>query len=999
MKKQLLTLLLLTAITAAFAQNSLRSRIITDRGLTTHFIVLDQTEQAVFDASKLHTILGLDANSDLVLLSTETDQIGGVHYRYQQTYQGIPVENSMYIIHTKNGLITGMSGSMVMDFDSQMPSRFAVQVQKPKAIAGAVSHVGATKYMWQDAAMEQRAKLVTNDQHASYYPKAELVWYNAGDEINPRELRLAYKVDVYALQPVSRADIFVDAQTGKILGEKCRLENTDATGPATTAYSGTQTIHSDLSGSSYRLRDYTKGNGVITLRSNGTDYTSSTSTWTLSTPDKYALDAHFGVAATYTYYLNNFSRNSLNNAGIALTSYVNDGGYSNNAAWDGSAMHFGNVSGSGAGITAIDVAGHELTHGVTQYTCNLNYSYQSGAMNESMSDIMGKSVQFYTKPADVNWLLSNDMNWSIRNMSSPNSFSQPDTYLGTYWTNSSSDNGGVHTNSGVGNFMFYLLVTGGSGTNDIGNAYTVTGIGLAEADQIIYRTQTVYLTSTSQYADWRTACINAATDLYGSTSNEVIQVENAWYAVGIGTSGGGGGGCGTPGGLNATAITSSSATLNWGSVSGATSYNVQYRVVGNATWTSTTSTTTSKAISGLAANTTYEFQVQTVCSGGSSSFSGSATFTTLSSGGISYCASNGTSQAYEYIDYVNLGTISRTSGADAGGYYNGTSLSTNVTQGTGYTLTRSAGFVSSTYTEYWAVYVDWNEDGDFADANETALTGTTSGSGNYTGTITVPSTATVGTTRMRVSMHYGGTPASCGSFDYGEVEDYTLNVQAGNGGSCTNSNEPNNTSGTATPVSVGIDILSQIGSSTDVDWYSFNNSSSASNIKVTLGTLPGDYDIRLYNTAGSNVVVSQNGGTSSETMIYNTSTVGTYKIKVYGYAGAYSTTQCYTMHIFTSSSPFRLSDENLANSDANSSVKLYPNPASNQMTMQYNGEEALDATLRITDVLGQIVSVSQQHLESGSAMPLDISKLNDGKYFISIVGNNFQTVKMFEVIR
>src|SRR6185503_11466880 len=103
-----------------------------------------------------------------------------------------------------------------------------------------------------------------------------------------------------------------------------------------------------------------------------------------------------------------------------------------------------------------------------------------------------------------------------------------------------------------------------------------------------------------------------------------------------------GGTCGTPAGLSATSITTSSATLNWGSVSGATSYNVHYRVVGNATWTSTTSTTTSKAISGLAANTTYEFQVQTVCSGGSSSFSGSATFSTLSSGGISYCASNGT---------------------------------------------------------------------------------------------------------------------------------------------------------------------------------------------------------------------------------------------------------------------------------------------------------------------------------------------------------------------
>ena len=205
-------------------------------------------------------------------------------------------------------------------------------------------------------------------------------------------------------------------------------------------------------------------------------------------------------------------------------------------------------------------------------------------MNESMSDIMGKSVQFYTKPTDNSWILSNDMNWEIRSFANPNADGQPDTYKGTYWhsTTSPSDNYGVHTNSGVGNFMFYLLVTGGSGTNDIGNAYSVSGIGLTKADQIIYRTQTVYLTSTSQYADWRTACINAATDLYGAGSNEVIQVENAWYAVGIGTAGGST--CSAPAGLAVSAITSTTATFSWSAVTGA-GYNVQYRVIGSSTWT------------------------------------------------------------------------------------------------------------------------------------------------------------------------------------------------------------------------------------------------------------------------------------------------------------------------------------------------------------------------------------------------------------------------------
>src|SRR5262249_28936765 len=153
---------------------------------------------------------------------------------------------------------------------------------------------------------------------------------------------------------------------------------------------------------------------------------------------------------------------------------------------------------------------------VTQASSGLNYSYESGAINESISDIMGKSVQFWSKPTDIDWRLSNDMNWIIRDMSNPNAEGQPDTYLGTNWYVGSGDNGGVHTNSGVGNFMFYLLVTGGSGTTDNSDAYSVTGIGLTEADAIIYRTNTVYLTPTSQYADWRTACINAATDLYGS---------------------------------------------------------------------------------------------------------------------------------------------------------------------------------------------------------------------------------------------------------------------------------------------------------------------------------------------------------------------------------------------------------------------------------------------------------------------------------------------------
>ncbi|MEP6466275.1 MAG: M4 family metallopeptidase [Parafilimonas sp.] len=548
MKKRLLTLAMLGLALHGFSQNDLKSSIKGDAGLTKHFINLPAAQQVSFNASQAAKILGLNPQSNLVLKNSETDKLGIVHYRFYQTYMGIPVNRSMYVVNVKDGKVISMSGSIVTDFASDMAARNNAKIDVKQAIVNAITVVGASKYVWQIPEMEKNIKVMMKDASASYYPKAEKCWYYSGDQIDVNNLKLAYRVDVFAEEPFSRAYYFVDASNGKILGHEDRMETSDATGTANTLYSGTQTIHSEQTGTNaYRLHDLTRGNGVVTLHGNsgqyGVEFTNTSANWNLALPDQNALDAHWGVEKTYDYYKANFNRNSVDNNGYALYSYVNRGGflYNNNASWDGSEMNYGKITGGpGNGVTGIDVTGHELTHGVTQNTSALVYANESGAMNESMSDCMGKSVQFFTKPNDINWVLSNDMmNFNIRDMSNPNAFSQPDTYLGTYWVSGGADNGGVHTNSGVGNYMFYLLVSGGSGTNDIGNAFNVHGIGLAEADQILYRTNTVYLTPNSVYADWRTACISAATDLYGPNSNEVIQVENAWYAVGIGTAGGG----------------------------------------------------------------------------------------------------------------------------------------------------------------------------------------------------------------------------------------------------------------------------------------------------------------------------------------------------------------------------------------------------------------------------------------------------------------------------
>jgi Zn-dependent metalloprotease len=682
MKRKLLIVVSLLFCAHSFAQNALKELIRGPKGVSKHFVTLQENNQQPFNPAQARIALGLDPKSDLVLMNVMHDEIGQTHYRYYQTYLNIPIENTMYIIHTANNKLLGMSGVIITDFKTDVQQKSVAKISMQNAVETAIRFAGAKKYMWQDADMEQRIKKALANKNASYAPVGKLVWYNAGNEVSEADLRLAFKVDVYAEEPLSRADYFIDAQTGQVIGKKDKINSTDATGTANTQYSGTKTIHSDKIGATkYRLWDLSRGNGVITLhgdKTTGLDYTSTTANWNLTGQAQHAMDVHYGVEKTYDYYKATFNRNSIDGSGLALISYVNDG-EKDNAHWDGTAMNFGIRSTNNKGVTGIDVTGHELTHGVTQYTSGLNYSNESGAMNESMSDIMGKSVQFYAKPTDNSWVLSNDMGWELRNMANPNADGQPDTYEGTYWYIGTDDNGGVHTNSGVGNFMFYLLVKGGSGTNDYGDSYSVTGIGLAKADQIIYRTETVYLTPTSQYNDWRQACISAATDLYGANSTPVKQVKNAWHAVGVGD---------------------------------------------------------------------Y------------------------------YCYSYGLSTVYLFTKNVTFSNINNTSGNN-NGYANYTNLTANVTKGKTYPISLTAGYPTGTiYPVNWTVYIDYNHDGDFIDANETVALGSSKTTGAFTRYITIPSNVLTGKTVMRVQMSYNYSNGPCDITSDGETEDYLVNISA-----------------------------------------------------------------------------------------------------------------------------------------------------------------------------------------------------------------------------
>lgn len=229
--------------------------------------------------------------------------------------------------------------------------------------------------------------------------------------------------------------------------------------------------------------------------------------------------------------------------------------------------------------------------------------------------------------------------------------------------------------------------------------------------------------------------------------------------------------------LSASNITSSGATLNWAAVASVNNYTVEYKLASSTTWivASSTVTTTSYTLSGLTASSLYDYRVKANCPSGSSPYTAAQLTTTAPS--LTYCASIGTNLTYMWVDYVKLGTINRTSGKD-GGYYNGTAILTNAVRGSAQTITFSAGFTSTVYRMYWRVWIDYNKNGVFTDAGEQVVSTNFTTAGNTNATFTIPTSALLGNTRMRVSSKYGAYPTPCETFTYGEVEDYTINITA-----------------------------------------------------------------------------------------------------------------------------------------------------------------------------------------------------------------------------
>ncbi|MEV7202377.1 M4 family metallopeptidase [Streptomyces griseoluteus] len=487
-------------------------------------------QQAQSAAPETAQRIGLGAKEKLVVRDVVKDVDGTVHTRYERTYAGLPVLGGDLVVHTaKSGKAEGVTKATKAAIKVASLKPQITPAKAEKQAVGAAKTLGSAKTASDGA--------------------RKVIWAGSGKPV------LAYETVVGGLQDdgtPNQLHVITDAATGKKLFEYQGVEN--ATGK--TLYSGTVTLNSVQSGSTYQLTDSARGNhktynlarktsGTGTLVSSTTNVFGTGTASSSSSDQTAAADAAYGAAETWDFYKNTFGRNGIKNNGVGAYSRVHYGNAYVNAFWDDSCfcMTYGDGSGNVDPLTSLDVAGHEMSHGVTSNTAGLNYSGESGGLNEATSDIFGTGVEFYaansSDPGD--YLIGEKININgdgtpLRYMDKPSK----DGGSADYWS-SSVGSKDVHYSSGVANHFFYLL-SEGSGAKTINgvsynsptyNGSTVTGIGRAKALQIWYKALTTYMTSTTNYKAARTATLNAASALYGSGSAEYNAVAAAWSAVNV----------------------------------------------------------------------------------------------------------------------------------------------------------------------------------------------------------------------------------------------------------------------------------------------------------------------------------------------------------------------------------------------------------------------------------------------------------------------------------
>lgn len=493
--------------------------------------------------------------------SLAKDKLGLTHESFIQFYKGIKIEGSDIRIHYRGDKVVSVNGeyakNIILDLQPELNEEEAINLS--------INFINAKEYRWEIPEENIWMQEFTEDTTATFYPKTELVICKNRLNSYDSAFHLAYKINISAIDPFSQSEVYIDSKTGIVLYNKPTIF--DAVGTAYTRY-GTNTnpknIETTWYTSYYYLKDITRGNGIETKNMqhmsesnylNAIEFTDNNNNWTIeefhnANKDDAALDAHWGMMMTYDYFLNVHERNSYDNQGAILRNYVHINYNFKNAYWNPDLQRFFYGDGDGSNVdpfTCLDIIAHEFGHAFCSNTARLEPEGESGSLGEGLSDIWAACVEYYTDPTKSTWLCGEEimLNGSPanRSMENPNSLGQPDCYgypceyyieQQSCYPDQNNDNCWIHRNSGIMNHWFYILVNGKSGTNDLGDYYNVTGIGIDKAAELIYLTETQYWTPGCYFSYAKDLFIYETKEFHGEFSPEAVAVTNAWYAVGVG---------------------------------------------------------------------------------------------------------------------------------------------------------------------------------------------------------------------------------------------------------------------------------------------------------------------------------------------------------------------------------------------------------------------------------------------------------------------------------
>jgi Zn-dependent metalloprotease len=502
--------------------------------------------------------LGIERPEEARATGIFLDERGDAHVRMWQTVTGVPVWGGDFVVHVRpDGALADLLAPQVPDtglVDGELvragparpaPHDFTVDIvpalDAEAAIGRALSGHGCADCL-------------------TAPPRADL-WVLRHAGANHLTWRVSLRREdgsPHTAMPV----IFVDAHDGAILWSYDNLQTLDGSGQS--LYSGTVTIQtsSDEEETTFFLEDLGRKSGTFDFRGSTSESAvrplSDTDNDWKSASQKAAVDAHFGAARTFDYFLTRHERTGIDGEGgpgfyeasvdedvRLISSRVHYGDEYQNAFWNGNTMTYGDGDGVDLlPLVTLDITGHEMTHGVTERSGNLSFSGQPGALNESWSDVFGALVERSVRgPGPGVWLVGEECltpeveGDAVRSLSNPHMVidggftgdDDPDHYSERY--TGFLDNGGVHINSGVANKAFYLLSEGGSHHR----GGSMTGIGAEDAARIWYRALTTKITSSTNFATVRLATLAAATDLFGADSAQVEAVSQTWCLVGVGS--------------------------------------------------------------------------------------------------------------------------------------------------------------------------------------------------------------------------------------------------------------------------------------------------------------------------------------------------------------------------------------------------------------------------------------------------------------------------------